>query len=401
MEIISRQRFFVGLLPLFFLVCLALVPGIASANSGAPLIANFMMDSFMVYMLGIALVEAVLLAWFFKAPFFISLLCLFFGNVFSGFLGVFLFVGDFSDHSHSVLSVPGLTIYNFFWYPYAVWLVAYLLSVLSEFPFFLLAMFASSIKEKLIVRTTKAAFLIHIPFYVLAAPVLLYQMHHNSISGYEKTHDLAFLKDSGASVYYFSTGGDKVLRSHLDGTGQEEYLTLEHPVAPGQSLLWLKAGATNATLDLCLVVGEDSSILKQDFVRREQWRPYRHHNDAFDEKIEDSLGGKGKDVAMLSSIICSDFRQPDENERQFRATGNWYLYSHKGKNWRDGTEKSVFNTPVYSWRLLNLSVLPEDKLVFALGDQICAMDYPNHRIGVIARGYRPLVVLDADTAAEK
>ncbi|HBF33787.1 TPA: hypothetical protein DDW35_04420 [Candidatus Sumerlaeota bacterium] len=396
MKTIFRRRILSNFLPLFLLGFLALLPGTASANSGAPLIAGFtmrfIMEYFLAFMLGLAILESVLLRWWFKCNIWTSLVILFFANAFSGFLGMIL-------PPDALLPTSGLTIYNFFWYPYVAWLMEYCLSALFEFPFVALAMCFSSITDKKFQRVIKAVFLIHIPFYLLAAPIFLYQMHHNSISGYEKTHDLSFLKDSGASVYYFSPSGDKVLRSHLDGTRQEEYLKLDHAVVQNKSLLWLKDGATTATYDLCLIDGDGCSILKQDFVRKEQWRPNLHD---FKYDTEKELLSPGKNIGWFLRFtprLCSDFRMPEKNGREFYTASSWYLYSHTGNSIR--SEHDVFNTPIYSWPLHNLSVLPGDRFIFALGDQICAMDYPKRRIGIIARGYRPLVVLDSDGATAK
>lgn len=58
-----------------------------------------------------------------------------------------------------------------------------------------------------------------------------------------------------------------------------------------------------------------------------------------------------------------------------------------------------FSTPLATWRVSNVTQLPDDKVVFQLGDdQICLLDPKTRKVALLARGWGPAVVLDPDDA---
>jgi hypothetical protein len=54
---------------------------------------------------------------------------------------------------------------------------------------------------------------------------------------------------------------------------------------------------------------------------------------------------------------------------------------------------AALETPFVIWPSRNATVLPGDQVVYQLGDQIVVLDLRTRRIGLVARGRGPVVIL--------
>jgi hypothetical protein len=371
--------------PALLLLLFCLRPGIAMANSGAPLIAGFGFD-LLKWSLGLGLFEALFVWLFYKCHPAVSVLLLFFGNLISGWFGLTVFSHDYH--------FQWLTIYNFDWIPYALWFAAYIFSVLLEYPAYRLAMYYSKIDTHRLARSIQACLVIHLPFYLIMGGGFLFSTEHYSVNGYEKVRDLSFMTDSRTWIYYISRPCDRVLRCRPDGTGEQAVLKLPQTINPDTSFLWLEEGRTTSTLDLHLV-GQGDWKLREGFATRKQWQPA--DKALAQPEIFAQLREKDSMDTFLP-MLCADFRKPNRANLFFYTTTPWQLLADKPnvqKMPRVQDRVRVLQSPLASWKLRNLTVLPNDRLIFALGDQICVLDYPTRRLGLITHGYRPLVVKES------
>jgi hypothetical protein len=55
-------------------------------------------------------------------------------------------------------------------------------------------------------------------------------------------------------------------------------------------------------------------------------------------------------------------------------------------------EKFILHTPFISWFMKNVTILPEDQVVFQMGEQIVLLDLNSRKIGFISKGIGPVVV---------
>ncbi|MCX7049522.1 MAG: hypothetical protein NTX50_29065 [Candidatus Sumerlaeota bacterium] len=363
------------------MICLAILfaPSIALANSGAPLL-GFMELAIIPAAIVIPLLESAALRIFFKCPFFRSILWTFLGNFLSYMAGLFLV---------SITALWNITIYDLLLNSIARWTGAFALSVLIEFPFYL-GLFCVAFKENRLKRALKACLIIHVGFYVLVAPYYLYCAYFAVLGGYHTTHDLSFMKSPTAWVYYISPSCDAVIRCRPDGTQTERAYTLSKRTDPQYASLWLKKSDSRDSWDL-LIAGNSQSntsmstnsedLLVRNFCPKDAWMlPSDKYS---------------YDISFHGPQFCADLRSSDSRSIKFSLGGRWYLYLDDYRPGKEGGNL-LMQSPTWDWPIRNLTTLEGDKLIFQLGDQICALDYPSRRIGVIAYGYRPIVVLDVE-----
>jgi hypothetical protein len=77
-------------------------------------------------------------------------------------------------------------------------------------------------------------------------------------------------------------------------------------------------------------------------------------------------------------------------------TGFWPTEGIRVTNTVDGTSFLVMavEMPWLGWRSCNATVLPNDQLVFQLGEQIIRVDLKRRLAAAIVAGHGPVVILD-------
>jgi hypothetical protein len=99
----------------------------------------------------------------------------------------------------------------------------------------------------------------------------------------------------------------------------------------------------------------------------------------------------GQPLAKWMPMLCSDLRG-QKNEWDYARGKVWHLYTFKPGD--RSTGEMLLHSPLWAWKIRNLSVLPNDYLIFQLGDQICLLDPFKKILAVVTHGYRPLAVLN-------
>lgn len=91
---------------------------------------------------------------------------------------------------------------------------------------------------------------------------------------------------------------------------------------------------------------------------------------------------------------AADLRPITDRIWQVR-TGFWAIEGLTLRNTNTAERLHLsLETPFLQWYARNASVLPEDEVVFQLGEQICIFDREQRRIGMVARGKGPVVILE-------
>lgn len=98
----------------------------------------------------------------------------------------------------------------------------------------------------------------------------------------------------------------------------------------------------------------------------------------------------------LGLFHAAELRPPSERAWTVRDSDNsGIIAAHENEK----VQRLTFSTGFGTWPGRNPTVLPGDIAIFALGDQICAWDLNQRKLGLIARGRGPVVVPDEDLVA--
>ena len=359
---------------LFYAIAFICFTSTSYANSGVPLIAPFASPFYQPIILGLIIVETAFLRLVFKTRLGPTAGWMFLANMISGFVGAYL-------HDFGTL-FSSATIYNLLWYSVLAWVLSFVLSVAIEFPFYYVLFRKKRIKSLIV-----ACLSIHLAFYALLAPAYLNRSYFTSVGKYQTTRDLSFAENSNVWIYYIPLSRDSVVRMKPDGTRKETVCQLDIQLDPMTNALWLKREDESKFWDLH-VVGNSSQLLLKKVAKENSWFPSEDGK----EKIEyrEKRNKKNQRVARYWPLLCSDLRL-QKTEWNYSTADRWYLFARK-----PGMKRSdiVLQSPLSSWRIHNLSVLPEGYLLFEFGDQICLLDLPNKTLGMVAHGHRPIVVLN-------
>jgi hypothetical protein len=95
----------------------------------------------------------------------------------------------------------------------------------------------------------------------------------------------------------------------------------------------------------------------------------------------------------LGRFQAAEFRSPSAREWTVTDRDNFGIEAMRASGEID---RLTFTTGFGTWPGRNPSILPGEIAIFALGDQICAWDLNQRKLGLIARGRGPVVVPDED-----
>ncbi|QQL43765.1 hypothetical protein [Sulfuriroseicoccus oceanibius] len=364
-----------GWLVAFGVLCF---PSLALANTGTPL----MWASALHLVVGnalIGLIEGLLLGAMFKCSKRGSVLVLIAANYVSAWAGAKLL-------SLATGVVPGLTIETIqFWFWVFV-AVAFVVTLVIEFPFFWYALRPGDGRmRKALVATPVihgVSYLLLVGWYWLASGTsMLTQLD-------VVTADEMALPD-GYALYYLETDGESVLRIDLADWGSPE--SVAHVSAPGLHDRLFVNPRDGGGFDLMVYRDEleEASIegepVLADFAEvapLESW---------VDE--QGSPMGTWWNFGSVPAIgEASDWRF---------FTGCWAWKGIRGENLRTGeVVRFGLELPIAEWRVRNATQLPGDYVVAQLGrDQIVAIDVETRRISLLARGQGPVVVVPKASGA--
>jgi hypothetical protein len=354
------------------ILVIALLPSTASANAGSPL----MWASLLYLVFGnaiIGLIEGILLSRIFKCPERKSILTLIAANYVSAWVGVILF-------SMVINPLPDITIENIrFWFCSFV-VLAYLVTLLIEFPFFCFVMRS---QKRCFVRAVMATALVNAISYVL-----LFGWYWMMVSGTSMMTRLQVVKPGSFTqrdeyaLFFISIDGTQILQTDLNG---QHRTVLRDVVATHRNDRLFSRRNTKTGYDLFIRLDSDKRENKrEDLIATNfsehapvEWRI----SEGYSEKAEGTWFNFGH-VPSLAS----------KSEWEF-STGFWTVDGIRCENKKvNASVRFSLATPFAAWIVRNATHLEGDNVIFQLGEnQICILDPESRRIGLIARGKGPIV----------
>ncbi len=397
------------LLRIFLLTLLTtMLSSVAHANMGPAIVLQFSIH-FLVLTWVIGLGEGMLLctllrAWklrSLKKRIFISMIA---ANFISALLGLLFVKSTFADRIMGDVTIENLI--SVFW---TMVYVTFVLTMIIEFPFFLVIFYG---RKRWVLNAAATTLLVHsISYY------LLFSFYHSDdrsmsmVTKLEVVQASTFEMKEGYDLYYISPDGKQVMRSDLAGKGKEAIATLDIQGMPdrlsacprntgeekdGADWKSVQGICCNCGFDLFVIMNIDGKYKKQQVI--ENFSP-RSSISIYNGEYIDHCN--------------EDIRREDFWFRSFGNAKNWefwsgYIYQLSvNKIWvransytRNNTthlglsDKSYYSvaTPFTQWLVQNGTHVAGDYGVFQLGkDQICIMDPEKKRIALIARGFGPVV----------
>ncbi len=261
---------------------------------------------------------------------------------------------------------------------------AYFCTVVIEWPF---CIFLTRRTPRPLVTAWKASFLAQSISY--AALVLGYCSCSNlsMLTVPDTQHDLAFVKDPWAVVYFINPDDGAVWRTRLNGSHREKIL--ESHLTDRNARLFVKQQQPNAPFDLWAI--EDSKrtsclLLKAVSIHAAP-RAWEEPDNEPDTWM--NFGG------WNSRSDRYDLR--DKSMRAWTCQAGFWAaeglsIEHDEKRMYRLALEIPFTGP-FSWACRNTVILPEDQAVFQVADQILVLDLPSRKLGFLTMGRGPVVVL--------
>ncbi len=389
------------------------------ADAGTPLVLG---TWFQLY-IGNAVIgwlEAVLIARFFRLKFLRALWLMVMANYVSGFAGAAsipnlataVFDGNGGLNHLSALS-------TMFWELLAL---LFVITVFIEWPF---VFFAFPPGKDRLRRSLLASLLAQSCSYLLLMPLYAIVSETSLMSGVKVGQSLDFSKNKYAYVYFLGNEDHRLYRVKLDGSKPER---LPQKIKPKMDRD-LCIDLDNGNWLLCAVADRYEwwqqkqfepllKILNPSATRLEDYGFYRTHRD--------NSAGEKKKVGEWSAGVAG-FLEPTAAYVGTKPRPDWYIrFNNMGfvsvndgikitrTNDKYATDDSDiwsgkwftlgFETPLLSLWCREVSLLPEDQLVFEIGRtwptcEIMLYDLHSKQLAPVASGRSPIVLLDGATEA--
>jgi hypothetical protein len=259
--------------------------------------------------------------------------------------------------------------------------VSFLFSVLCELPF---CWFALRKAERPWPRAALASIAAQTGSYAVIIPCYLAVGHTSLLFGVEHDASLAFARSSRAWVYFIEPEKGDIARIRCDGTQRQ--FVMKAAVTNQHARLELLPTRAGERWDLALVMSRgnptDSHVAKVLIEKLAR----RRDQDAEMSYIEDTRFNFGKPV---------DYRSLGE-ARWVVHLRFWAAGGVRAEN-PVTAERRHFALEVpflMDWQARNATVLPGDLLIYQLGQQIVALDMERRKVGLVAMGRGPVVVLE-------
>lgn len=351
----------------------AALPCIARADVGTPLVwaGAFHM------ILGNALIglgEGYILARVFKLALRRCLWLLVIANYFSAWLGTFIV--------DALSSWWTLDIYNALRVSLELIFITYVFTLILEWPFVALAFkgtgrwFSRSIKASLLIQTL--SYLVLFGGYWLVSGKTLYT--EMAIIPPEQVRlpenvQIFYIADTDGHVHQCSRTHSDTNIFSLGFTNVADSLRLQE--SKGDTNSWdlvATRGWSHETDEALIVIpGIINGPPKSALVTRQYW-------------LTQQYWGWGTAPQIGSAT----------NSPWHFGWSHWTDLGFWGRNRTTGEHLSVsYGTPVMGWHVWRVIQLPEDKVLFQLGDnQLCILDIATKRVGILARGHGPVAITD-------
>jgi hypothetical protein len=306
-------------------------------------------------------------------------------NYFSFILGEWYLLQGLRIFSGAVLgSEPLYNAHRFIWLSV---LVAFVLTILLEWPFCFWILrkksksFRKSIAATVLVQTLSYAVLL--VFYVSLGAVELYR--HMDID-----RNLVRSQDENVWVYFVSNDDGDIHRIRLDGTDRQKAFdtdlsSAQRGIKTCNILLWPN-DEPNAW-DFWLCRDEDCRILQKGI-----FRGFATLSSGSDMRLEDAnTPGDLRERGLWT--IVTDLRGPTEHSIEVKID----YFGWQGVTVADPCAnqeyKLMIQTPLLTWGIEHVTVLPNDQLVCEMAGQIVIMNLRERKMALLALGLSPVVTL--------
>lgn len=362
-----------------------LIAPLALANAGTPLMWLGVLHLTFINLI-IAAVEALFLTVIARVSFRRALIASLVANYASALVGLWLLL---PYASRSLDQVSGIPLDAADDHMLRFILLAFLTTLAVEAPIF----FAITRKKARLRRLLVAFLLAQLATY--AALLWIYNVSSNaSATRLTRDHTMSFIpRDHPATIYYINHTDGDLWRVGLNGTNRERIGPIDlfsSPIPEGhphfddfdriyRQVLAIEPNPTG---------GEDLIALR-DLGREEQKQTL----------IENLPNAIGRPQRPDNDVLPVDTRPQDHPLPELRI-GYWafeglriYPNGTNGDAWKDSWSVA-YETPLAAWRISRVTILPDNLIVFELGDrQICVLEPNTRTLGVLAEGRSNLITM--------
>lgn len=365
-------------------LCVAILPSMALANTGTPLMWATMLHLF-IGNLVIGLLEGYLLAKLFKLHKGKSIAIMILANYFSAWLGaIALNFGDvktaFSADLYSVRAI----LWKFI-------AIAYISTLIIEFPFVVFALrkeprrWIKAITGSLFIQTV--SYLLLIGWYCLASPTTL-------ISRTEIVQLSSMSLPERVIMYFIAAEDGNVYSMNLATAERCKNFDLKS-FNSNDHVVFRESRESSNQWDA--IVGHDARYLEQmsyvvfkENLKGEEATPSVPNSEGDEFEV---LRLARLSLAMQHAKLGAAKNSPWEFSCGWYAAEGLY-----GKRTDTGEKLSLaFDTPFLAWPIRNITQLPDDKVLFQLGEnQICVFDLKAKQVALVAKGRGAALLLETE-----
>ncbi|MGA2231103.1 MAG: hypothetical protein ABSH22_09410 [Tepidisphaeraceae bacterium] len=290
-------------------------------------------------------------------------------NYVSAFVGLFL-LSAASDQFVHWIGGP-LPVYHVRRILITLALLSFVLTILIEWPFYLLAMRGPGANWR---RSFNASLVANAASYaVLAAWYWMASMAHFGVTLVNATDMPA---NPTAQVFYLTPNGADIYRLRLDGSAPMKFTSLRQP-AP-QGTLALAASKYDDRWQLGVQSDYDQAV----------------------RFVADIGPCRAAVPPINSSVPTADLQgqaSPKWTALFNYPSGEFYAVDNRSKEWHFIL---AFDAPWMTWMAQGVAILPKDQMVFELGGQIMWVDMSRGIAAAVAAGHGPVVVLDKEPTTQ-
>jgi len=346
------------------------LPSVAYANAGTALMWATIFHLFVGNAL-IGIFEGFVIAKLFRLKFSKSIGFFILANYFSAWTGIFVLGSGITGHLH-------LDLYNIRMWLVIFVLVAYIFTIVIEWPFIALCFrgtagwLRNSIWSTILAQTL--SYLLLIGWYWMSSGTSLL-INTNIVQPSEMRLPEKVL------VYYISSKDGNVYLRHLSKEDDQKVFTLNS--SNKNDRLFARASENDSQQSEIVARLETRDRRKPSFIVVQSSLP---------DIVVREKGGRDTQF-NFGNIPLLDASESNAWEVSTRF---WAAEGLHGIN-RITREKFHFSleTPFASWSVRNAVLLPDHKVLFQLGEnQICLLELDTHRIALITKGRGPLSVME-------
>jgi hypothetical protein len=259
-----------------------------------------------------------------------------------------------------------------------MFVIAMVLSFLLELPFVV----AAGGKAGRTRRSILACAAAQLGSYAVLLPIYYMVTQVRMAGEVNPVRSLDFVSRKSARVLFLSPDGCSVFQVRLDGSGPEKLLDV-YGQAPG-------------TRPNDLTIWKASDAERWDLWLTDSWGFLIANGTGGDKLLRPGIATAypERNEDHLNEVV--DWRSPDQRDWQVEAASDAYApgLGLKAHNTVTGATIHVaVDTPFVSWLSRCPTLLPGDQVVFEMSGQIVVLDLKTRKLGFVAFGHSPVVVL--------